>query len=788
MSTPEPSTYPPTRNTAHSAPLPPADPGGDLPAQFGRYRIVRKLGQGGMGAVYLAHDGQLDRPVALKVPRFTAGDGESIERFNREARTAATLQHPNLCPVYDVGDVDGRHYLTMAYIEGRSLAELIKGGEPLPEKPVADLVRKLALALEEAHSKGVVHRDLKPANIMINDRHEPVILDFGLARQVHQTDVRLTAPGTLLGTPAYMPPEQVRGDTTAMGPRCDIYSLGVVLYELLTGQLPFQGANLGALISQVLTTNPPLPSTCRAGISKELEAICLKAMEKDPARRFPSMAQFAGALAAFLNNEAAPLHVGLEGSTTRMAVPATPSGTGLATQLIDQLMARLDASEARGNRRQWWPWIAAGFTALSLGILLWVALFRPPPAAPPTIVVYLRVQKLDPTVKYILLADRRIPREEVGEEDTVAITLPAGEYTVKFEKANGEMIPAGTINLTSDHDKRTVEVKGTTVALLEPPDSRAGSDKEPALQPLPPPVETKLPTGALILIDAPDQYPGKEWAARNLVAPPGEGDYASNSANLLSIVVGFPPGKLAQITALGINPTTTSDKRNWVSQVEFEVSDTYPFTGFRKVGFLEVPQVPNDALLRLKSPITARYVRFNFLKNRGGGYFALNRVLVMGNLVADGGKPPPVLVNVALKSNGGKVRQFSSQYDNSSWQAANLIDGNPGLSWCSKTEDVQPTIMLELGRPALVRHIVVNPYTLSGSGNVISEAEITVSETEKGGDFRSVGTLPLGPIGGDYSLDLPTPEKARFIRLHFRRHDNGYVQAHEIKVFAEPAK
>src|SRR5262245_39097211 len=329
MSTPEPS-FPPTRHSLPNDCGATTQPGSDLPERFGRYRILRKLGQGGMGAVYLAHDSQLDRQVALKVPRFTAGDGESIERFKREARTAATLQHANLCPIYDVGDIDGRHYLTMAFVEGRSLAELIRGGQPLPEKPVADLVRKLALALEEAHRKGVIHRDLKPANIMINERHEPVILDFGLARQTQKEDVRLTAPGTILGTPAYMPPEQVRGDTEAMGPACDVYSLGVVLYELLAGRLPFQGTNVGALISAVLTVNPPPPSAHRPEISQALDAICLRAMEKDPARRFRSMAEFADSLTAFLNNGAAPPQPGLAGSTARVDLTANPSGTGLA--------------------------------------------------------------------------------------------------------------------------------------------------------------------------------------------------------------------------------------------------------------------------------------------------------------------------------------------------------------------------------------------------------------------------------------------------------------------------
>jgi len=183
----------------------------------------------------------LDREVALKVPRFAADeDPNLLERFHREAKAAATLQHSNLCPVYDVGEVNGSHYLTMAYIKGRPLAEVVRQGQPLPACEAAVVVRQLALALAYAHRHGVIHRDLKPSNVMINEADEPVIMDFGLARQTATGGERLTKAGQIMGTPAYMSPEQADGDEQAMGPGCDVYSLGVILYELLTGRLPFE--------------------------------------------------------------------------------------------------------------------------------------------------------------------------------------------------------------------------------------------------------------------------------------------------------------------------------------------------------------------------------------------------------------------------------------------------------------------------------------------------------------------------------------------------------------------
>jgi class 3 adenylate cyclase len=279
-------------------------PGTSSPEQVGRYCIRRLLGRGGMGTVYLAHDTRLDRDVALKVPhREVAADPLALERFYREARAAAHLHHPNICQIYDVDQADGVHYLTMAFVEGRALSDLVP---TFPDRPreAAALVRTLALAVAEAHARGVVHRDLKPANVLIDGRGEPVVMDFGLARRV-EVDAALSREGMILGTPAYMSPEQAAGDLAAVGPASDVYSLGVILYELLTGQLPFRG-KVTAVLAQVLRDEPPPPSRSRADLDPRLEAVCLQALAKDPARRPAGMLALADLLTAYLDRQGPP--------------------------------------------------------------------------------------------------------------------------------------------------------------------------------------------------------------------------------------------------------------------------------------------------------------------------------------------------------------------------------------------------------------------------------------------------------------------------------------------------
>jgi serine/threonine protein kinase len=277
-----------------------------LQERFGRYTILRKLGGGGMGAVYLAHDTQLDRQVALKVPHFSRTDGpEIVERFYREARAAAALNHANICPVYEVGAIDGVQYLTMAYVEGQLLSDLVSPERPLGQREAAQIVARLAAAIAVAHHRGIVHRDLKPSNVMCTPSSEPVIMDFGLARRADAQDAQLTRSGSLIGTPAYMSPEQVRGESRGIGPQCDIYALGVILYELLTGRRPYQGA-LTLILAKILTEEPVPLAELRPDVDPHLAEICRRAMAKSQAERFASMNDLAAALQDFLRDGPSP--------------------------------------------------------------------------------------------------------------------------------------------------------------------------------------------------------------------------------------------------------------------------------------------------------------------------------------------------------------------------------------------------------------------------------------------------------------------------------------------------
>jgi len=278
------------------------------PKRFGRYRILRRLGSGGMGTVYLAHDGELDRNVALKVPRAESARGEALARFRREARAMAGIDHPNLCTIYDFGIAEGRPYFTMAYVKGRPLSNV--DSSKTSQRKIARIINKIAEALAAAHQRGVVHRDLKPSNILVDRRGEPVVVDFGLARDLENETQKLTQTGAILGTPAYMSPEHVRGDTDFLGPSADVYALGAVFYELLAGRPAFQGET-ASILRNILDVEPERPSSVRPGVDERLEAICLKAMAKSPEDRYAGMAELAADLQSWLDGE-------------EMSIPQTP--------------------------------------------------------------------------------------------------------------------------------------------------------------------------------------------------------------------------------------------------------------------------------------------------------------------------------------------------------------------------------------------------------------------------------------------------------------------------------
>src|SRR5262245_44839713 len=277
---------------------PPLQENGVLPRITG-YEVEAILGQGGVGVVFRARDLRLGRPVALKMLLAGAYAGPTeLARFQREAEAVASLCHPNIVQVYEVGDHGGRPYFTMELVEGGSLAQKLTTTPP-PIRWAAELVASLADAVAVAHSTGIVHRDLKPANILLTADGIPKISDFGLARRVEGDD-RLTWTGTTVGTPSYMAPEQASGTTGRVGPAADVYGLGAILYELLTGRPPFRGGTALETFRLVLADEPVPPSRLNPRVPRDLETVCLKCLQKEPQRRYSGAAALAEDLRRYL--------------------------------------------------------------------------------------------------------------------------------------------------------------------------------------------------------------------------------------------------------------------------------------------------------------------------------------------------------------------------------------------------------------------------------------------------------------------------------------------------------
>lgn len=288
-------------------------------AQIGDYQLLEEIARGGMGVVYKARHVRLNRIAAVKL--IKSGDlanVEDVRRFQVEAQAAAGLDHPGIVSVYEAGQEKGQHYIALAYVDGQSLWNRVKES-PLPPNEAARIMEQVARAIHYAHEQGIIHRDLKPQNVMLTQDGAPKVTDFGLAKR-RSGDSSLTATGQVLGTPSFMPPEQVGGKHGAAGPLADVYSLGATLYCLLTGRPPFQSASPMDTMLQVLNDEAVPPRQLNPSIPKDLETICLKCLQKEPRRRYATAHDLADDLSRWMNGQ---------------MISATQTG------LVDQLMFAL---------------------------------------------------------------------------------------------------------------------------------------------------------------------------------------------------------------------------------------------------------------------------------------------------------------------------------------------------------------------------------------------------------------------------------------------------------------
>jgi eukaryotic-like serine/threonine-protein kinase len=269
---------------------------------FGDYEVIREIARGGMGVVFEARQMSLNRKVALKmILTGQLANETDVKRFYIEAEAAANLDHPGIVPIFEFGQHEGQHYFSMGFVDGRSLSQRLADG-PLAPREAAELIGRVSEAIDYAHQHGVIHRDLKPANILLDQKGNPRITDFGLAKKI-QGDSGLTGSGQIMGTPSYMPPEQAGGRRGEVGPAADVYALGATLYALVTGRPPFQAATPMDTVIQLLTDEPVPPRRINAALPRDLETICLKCLEKEPGRRYASAAALQQDLRHYLAGE-----------------------------------------------------------------------------------------------------------------------------------------------------------------------------------------------------------------------------------------------------------------------------------------------------------------------------------------------------------------------------------------------------------------------------------------------------------------------------------------------------
>jgi beta-lactam-binding protein with PASTA domain/predicted Ser/Thr protein kinase len=430
----------------------------------GRYRIIRKLGSGGMANVYLAEDEELGRRVAIKILNDRhAADDQFVERFRREAKNAAGLSHPNIVSIYDRGEAEGTYYIAMEYLEGRSLKERIVEDGPLPIRDAIEVTRQILRAIGFAHRRGIVHRDIKPHNVLLvqdgpgDERFK--VTDFGISRT---TASQMTEAGSIVGTAQYLSPEQARG--APVDQRSDVYSVGIVLYELLTGMLPFTGETPLEIAMKHLSEVPKPPSELRPDVPPDLDMVVLRALAKDPADRFESAEEMERELARV---------AGGSGVTAETAEAATAvlAGAGLADTAPTMISRRPvvaprpeepyrqrydESEEPRRRRRPVWPWLLGVLLlagAVVAGFYVWDRIQDELSASRPVAVPFVEGQRLPIARRNIRDAGLRpVPVSRSHE------TVPRG-IVFRQEPSAGERIQRGNaVRLFVSSGKPRVDV------------------------------------------------------------------------------------------------------------------------------------------------------------------------------------------------------------------------------------------------------------------------------------------------------------------------------------------
>jgi eukaryotic-like serine/threonine-protein kinase len=401
----------------------------------GRYHVLERIAAGGMGEVFRAHDAVLAREVAVKVlHRSLSSDPGFVERFRREARAAATLNHPNIVAVYDWGAVDGIYYMVMEYVRGRSVRELLNASGRLAPAQTADIIRQTLAALEHAHAKGIVHRDLKPENILITTDGVVKLTDLGLARAF--ADAKNTRAGAVTGTVQYLAPEQIRGEPA--DPRSDLYSLGIVAYELLTGELPYTGETPMAIAYKHLSDRVPKPSRSAPEVGDDLDGFVASATDPDREMRPESAVAMRVDLASFAGSLPRARSLGaLVSDLPETEQPVAAAATAAAT--VTETIPRLQ----RAQRRRWRRWAAA------------------------ILVVGLVVGAAYGAWAYVLPHSHPVPQVVGTNVDDATGQLGALGFTVRV--ANGEFSPTGMARgtvLAVDPPVGTSLKEGTTVTLV----------------------------------------------------------------------------------------------------------------------------------------------------------------------------------------------------------------------------------------------------------------------------------------------------------------------------------